>query len=190
MAKKALIVVDMQNDFCPGGSLAVPNGDEVIEPINQLVQEYLAAGDLVVYTKDHHPVDHISFQSNHIDGIWPNHCVQNTTGWEFHPDLNVEGPVFYKAFLTEEDSYSGFGGHIEANKDAQLLADYLKENGVEAVAVVGLALDYCVKSTALDARNLGFDSTVLLKGTRAVNVHPGDGNKAIGEMEILGITVL
>lgn len=189
MTKKALIVVDMQNDFCPGGSLAVPHGDEVIEPINRLVSEYLATGDLVVYTKDHHPAGHHSFQSGHSDGIWPDHCVQNTTGWEFHPDLQVEGPIFYKAFLTQEDSYSGFGGYIEANKDTQMLADYLKENGVKKVTVVGLALDYCVKSTAIDAHNLGFASTVLLDGTRAVNVNPDDGDKAIAEMKSLGITV-
>jgi len=190
MAKKALIVVDVQNDFCPGGTLAVLQSDEVIAPINQLVNQYLAAGDLVVYTKDHHPANHHSFQSAHPDGIWPDHCVQNTNGWEFHPDLIVEGPVFYTGFLAEEDSYSGFGGHIEANKDAQLLGDYLKENGVEAVTVVGLALDYCIKATAIDAHNLDFASTVLLDGTRAVNVNPDDGDKAIAEMKSLGVVVL
>ena len=154
MAKKALIVVDMQNDFCPGGALGVPQGDEVIAPINALVDEFKDAGMPVVYTKDHHPADHHSFTSNHPEGIWPDHCVQNSEGWEFHRDLTVDGPTFYKAFLTEEDSYSGFGGHIEATADAQSLAAYLKEQGVDEVTVVGLALDYCVKSTAIDARTL------------------------------------
>jgi nicotinamidase/pyrazinamidase len=189
MAKKALIVVDMQNDFCPGGALAVPHGDEVIEPINTLVAEYVSRGDVVVYTKDHHPANHISFASNDPDGIWPDHCVQNTPGWEFTADLNVGGPTFYKAFQTGVDSYSGFGGHIEPQPEAQSLADYLQAQDVREVAVVGLALDYCVKSTALDAHKLGFATTVLLDGTRAVNVQPDDGDKAIADMRKSGITV-
>ncbi len=189
MAKKALIVVDMQNDFCPGGALAVPHGDDVIEPINRLVADFHAHGDLVVYTKDHHPEDHHSFISGHPDGIWPDHCVQHTQGWEFHPDLRVSGPVFYKAFFTTEDSYSGFGGRIMPEADAQPLADYLQEHGVEEVTVVGLALDYCVKSTAIDAHTLGFKTSVLLSGTRAVNVNPDDGAKAVAEMSALGIAV-
>lgn len=189
MAKKALIVVDMQNDFCPGGALAVSNGDDVVEPINARIQAYLKNNDVVVYTKDHHPKDHTSFQINHPDGVWPPHCVQSTTGWEFHPQLKVEGPTFFKAFLTEADSYSGFGGHIDPDMEAQTLADYLKEQDVESVEVVGLALDYCVKSTAIDAHNLGLETSVLLDGTRAVNVNPDDGDKAIEEMKSLGITV-
>lgn len=189
MPKRALIVVDMQNDFCPGGALAVPHGDEVIEPINQLVAEYSAANDVVIYTKDHHPADHQSFKANHPDGIWPDHCVQNTAGWEFHPDLTVQGPTFLKAFETEADSYSGFGGHIEPDSAAQSLADYLRAQGVEEVTVVGLALDYCVKSTALDAHKLGFKTTVRLDGTRPVNVNPDDGDKAVAELKAEGVTV-
>ena len=189
MSKKALIVVDMQNDFCPGGSLAVPQGDDVIQPINQLVAEFESNGDPVVYTKDHHPPNHHSFQSGHPEGIWPDHCVQNTHGWEFHPDLRVSGPVFYKAFHTAEDSYSGFGGHIEPASGAQSLTGYLKENNVGEVIVVGLALDYCVKSTAIDAHDLGFKTTVLLAGTRAVNVNPDDGDKAVAKLKSLGINV-
>lgn len=189
MAKKALIVVDMQNDFCPNGALAVPHGNEVIEPINGLVEQYIQNGDLVVYTKDHHPANHSSFKANHPDGIWPPHCVQGTTGWEFHPDLKVEGPTFYKAFLAQEDSYSGFGGHIEPDASAQSLADYLQTQGVEEVSVVGLALDYCVKSTAIDAHNLKLQISVILDGTRAVNVNPDDGDQAIADMKSLGITV-
>jgi nicotinamidase/pyrazinamidase len=189
MSKKALIVVDMQNDFCPGGALAVSQGDEVIEPINKLIDEYSAAGDVVVYTKDHHPADHHSFSANHPDGIWPNHCVQNTDGWEFHTGLKVLGPTFYKAFQTEEDSYSGFGGYLEPSSDSTSLEAYLKAEGVKSVTVVGLALDYCVKSTALDAENVGFKTTVLLDGTRPVNVAPDDGDKAVAELRSQGIEV-
>ncbi|MCG3209897.1 MAG: Nicotinamidase [Anaerolineae bacterium] len=189
MSRKALIVVDMQNDFCPGGALAVPHGDDVIGPINALVDTYLANGDVVVYTKDHHPADHHSFKANHPDGIWPNHCVQQTGGWDFHPDLVVSGPTFYKAFLTTEDSYSGFGGHIKPDMAAPSLADYLKEQRVSNVTVVGLALDYCVKSTAIDAKGLGFDTAVLLSGTRPVNVNPTDGDAAIAELRAAGVSV-
>lgn len=189
MAKKALIVVDMQNDFCPGGALGVPGGDEVIKPINELIDKFKKNNDLVVYTKDYHPSNHSSFKVNHPAGIWPPHCVQNTAGSEFHRELKVAGKTFFKAFQAEADSYSGFGGHIEADIDAQMLAAYLREHEVEEVVVVGLALDYCVKSTAIDAHKLGFKSTVVLDGTRAVNVNPDDGDKAIEEMKALGVTV-
>ncbi len=189
MSKKALIVVDMQNDFCPGGALGVNEGDQVVTPINTLIEEFTTNNNIVVYTKDFHPSDHSSFQVNHPDGIWPPHCVQNTNGVEFHADLKVTGETFYKAFTAEADSYSGFGGHISPEDSAQSLEDYLKANDVEAVTVVGLALDYCVKSTAIDAHKLGFKSTVLLEGTRPVNVNPEDGDKAVAEMRELGITV-
>lgn len=189
MSKKALIVVDMQNDFCPGGALPVPHGDEVIAPINALVDEYTAAGQLVVYTKDHHPAGHHSFKINHPAGLWPPHCVQHTPGWELHPGLKVVGPTFYKAFTVTGDSYSGFGGHIEPDANAQTLAAYLKENEVAAVTVVGLALDYCVRATAIDADEAGFATTVYLSATRAVNVQSDDGDKAIAELKSLGIGV-
>jgi nicotinamidase/pyrazinamidase len=189
MPKKALIVIDYQNDFCPGGALGVPEGDQVVGKINQLVDEFTANGDLVIYTKDFHPGDHWSFKINHPDGIWPPHCVQGTGGVEFHPDLKVKGKTFYKAFLTELDSYSGFGGHVEADVEAQSLEDYLKEQGVQEVMVVGLALDYCVKATAIDAHKLGFKSKVLLAGTKPVNVNPEDGDKAIAEMKAAGVQI-
>lgn len=189
MTKKALIVIDTQNDFCPGGALAVPDGDQVIEPINRLVEEFTAQGDVVVYTKDFHPSDHCSFKINDPEGIWPPHCVQGSEGVEFHPDLTVAGPTFYKAFTTEADSYSGFGGHISPDRGAQSLEAYLTEQKVKEVVVVGLALDYCVKSTAIDAHQLGFDTTVALAGTRPVNVNPEDGDEAVAEMRELGISV-
>lgn len=189
MAKKALIVVDVQNDFCPGGALGVPEGDQVIPPINQLVDEYIKNGDIVVYTKDYHPSNHVSFKINSPEGIWPPHCVQNTEGVNFHPDLAVKGEVFVKGFLPERDSYSGFGGYNEPNINGASLEAYLKEQGVEEVTVVGLALDYCVKSTAIDAHRLGFKSTVVLEGTRPVNVNPEDGDKAVEEMQAAGVEV-
>jgi nicotinamidase/pyrazinamidase len=189
MAKRALIVVDVQNDFCPGGALAVTEGDQVVAPINKLVDEFRARGDLVIYTKDYHPSSHISFKVNHPEGIWPPHCIQNSEGVKFHPELKVKGQTFYKAFTPEQDSYSGFGGRREPEVEAQSLEAYLKEQGVGEVVVVGLALDYCVKSTAIDAHNLGFKSTVLLEGTRAVNVQPEDATKAIEEMKERGIVV-
>lgn len=189
MSRKALIVVDVQNDFCPGGALPVAHGDEVVEPINKLIDEYLASGDVVVYTKDHHPANHCSFKSSHPAGIWPDHCVPDTPGWEFHRVLNVVGATFYKAFLPADDTYSGFDGHIEPEVAAQSLGDYLRAKDVSEVTVVGLALDYCVKFTAMGAKTQGFDTTVLLAGTRAVNVDPADGDKAIAELRGLGITV-
>ena len=189
MAEKALIVVDTQNDFCPGGALAVPDGDQVIGPINRLVEKFTTQGNLVVYTKDFHPSDHCSFKINHPEGIWPPHCVQGTEGVEFHPDLTVAGPTFYKAFTAEADSYSGFGGHIAAEPEAQSLEAFLTEQDVREVVVVGLALDYCVKSTAIDAHQLGFDTTVVLEGTRPVNVNPEDGDAAVVEMRDLGISI-
>lgn len=189
MTKRALIVVDVQNDFIPGGALAVPEGDQVITPINKLIDEFVDRDDLVIYTKDYHPSNHISFKVNHPEGIWPPHCVQNSEGVEFHPELKVKGQTFFKAFTPEQDSYSGFGGRREPDLEAQTLEAYLKEQGVEEVVVVGLALDYCVKSTAIEAQKLGFKSTVLLEGTRAVNVQPEDADKAIEEMKKTGVTV-
>ena len=189
MSKKVLIVVDVQNDFCPGGALAILKGDEVISPINALVHSYAKAGDIIVYTKDFHPADHTSFSANHSNGIWPDHCVQGTPGVEFHPELRVQGKTFYKAFNTDEDGYSGFGGFAEAHLEAQSLINFLQEQAVNEAVIVGLALDYCVKSTAVDAHNHGIATTVILAGTRAVNVNPDDGNQAIAEMKSLGITV-
>lgn len=189
MANKALIVVDFQNDFCPNGALAVPEGDQILDTVNDLVEEFIERGDMVVYTKDYHPENHVSFAENHPEGIWPPHCVQGTTGAEFFPELIVNGPTFYKAFIAEQDSYSGFGGHLEPIEDSPSLESYLREQGIEAVTVVGLALDYCVKSTALDAQELGFPTTVVLSGTRAVNVEPDDDERAVEALRAVGVTV-
>lgn len=189
MTKQALIVVDFQNDFCPNGALAVSEGDQILDTVNDLVEEFVERGDIVVYTKDFHPEDHVSFAENDPEGIWPPHCVQGTTGAEFFPELTVKGPTFFKAFMTERDSYSGFGGHIEPNEDSQTLEDYLREQEIEEVTIVGLALDYCVKSTALDAQEMGFLTTVVLSGTRAVNVEPDDDQKAIEAMKSADVKI-
>lgn len=189
MAKKALIVVDFQNDFCPDGALAVPEGDQILDTVNDLVQEFVERDDVVVYTRDFHPENHSSFAENNPEGIWPHHCVQGTTGAEFYPELIVKGETFYKGFVPERDSYSGFGGHIEPNESSQSLEDYLRAQDIDEVTVIGLALDYCVKSTALDAHRLGFKPTVVLSGTRAVNIEPDDGDRAVEEMKNAGVTV-
>lgn len=197
--KKALIIVDVQNDFCPGGALAVKHGDEVVAVINGLQKNY----DLVVATKDWHPLNHKSFASNNnapvgelrtLNGrpqvMWPNHCVQGTEGAEFHPELNtlkIE-KIFTKGENPEVDSYSGFFDNDK--KSSTGLGEYLREKKVTEVDVVGLALDYCVKATALDAKNLGFKTRVILDATRAVNLHPEDTNKAVLELTEKGIEVI
>lgn len=182
---KALIVVDIQNDFLPGGSLAVTDGDKIIPYINSIMPMF----DKVVTTQDFHPSNHSSFVSNSPNGIWPNHCIQGTGGAEFSKLLNLDkvDKNFEKGTNPEVDSYSGF---FDNDKKTQTgLFDYLKENNITEVFVVGLALDYCVKATAIDSHNLGFKTTLLLRGTKAVNIHPDDGRKARQEMEDLGIDV-
>lgn len=198
--KKALIIVDVQNDFCPGGALAVTKGDEIIPFINSLInsQRY----DLVVATKDFHPATHGSFAVNNnkevysmgeLGGLsqvmWPAHCVQGSAGSDLHPHLNSAkiDKIFNKGTNPEIDSYSGFFDNDK--KSSTGLGEFLKEQGVSDVEVVGLALDYCVKATALDAQALGFKTSVLLSGTAAVNLSPEDGFKAIIELQNAGVKV-
>lgn len=175
---KALIIVDVQNDFCPGGALAVNQGDKVVEPINELSRQFEADGYPVVFTRDWHPANHISFKPN--GGIWPPHCVAGTTGAQFHPDLYFP-PVSIlvsKATEPEQEAYSGFQGTG--------LASWLREMGVEELWITGLATDYCVKNTVLDAIKLGFKVKVVKRAIRAVNVSPNDGEQAINEMILNG----
>ncbi len=197
---EALILVDIQHDFLPGGALAVTDGDAVIPIANQLQSHF----DLVVATQDFHPENHQSFAANHpgkqignviqLNGLdqvlWPNHCVQGSSGVEFASDLQMDkvAKVFPKGTDPEIDSYSGFfdNGHRKATG----LGDYLKEHGVNRVVVVGLATDYCVKFTALDAKKLGFDTTVVPEATRAVNLQPQDFEKAIDEMAEAGVKII
>jgi nicotinamidase/pyrazinamidase len=175
---EALIVVDVQNDFCPGGALAVPDGDAVVERVNQLARD----ASFVVATRDWHPADHGSFGPQ--GGPWPAHCVQGTEGAELHPgiDRDLIDVVVDKGRAVDRDGYSGF-------EDTDL-ASVLRERGVTAVDVAGLALDYCVKATALDARRAGLDVTVHRGATRAVEVSPGDGERAVSELRAAGVEVV
>ncbi|WP_282780203.1 bifunctional nicotinamidase/pyrazinamidase [Phaeodactylibacter xiamenensis] len=196
---RALICVDIQNDFCPGGSLEVREGDQVIPVANKLMEHF----DLVVATQDWHPANHKSFAAMHpwrypgdvidLNGLqqilWPIHCVQGSFGAEFAPGLNADAfeKVFVKGTDTEIDSYSGFfdNGHRKATG----LGDYLKEKGVEEVYILGLALDVCVKFTVLDALGLGFKTYLVEDGCRGVNLNEGDSDKALSEMREKGAII-
>ena len=193
---KALIIVDVQNDFCPGGALAVAGGDAVVPVINSI----LPAFDVVVATQDFHPQNHGSFAVNHagatvgnqieLNGLpqilWPAHCVQNTRGADFHPLLDTSGldATIQKGTDVNVDSYSGFFDNGRQN--ATGLADFLNSRGVGTVFVCGLATDYCVKWTALDAISLGFETFVIADATRGVNLSPLDSELALQEIVAAG----
>jgi nicotinamidase/pyrazinamidase len=179
--KTALILVDIQNDFCPGGSLAVREGDHVVPVVNALQKHF----DLIIATKDWHPVGHSSFET-----LWPPHCVQDTQGAEFVPALDTTriARTFLKGTDMEVDSYSGFFDN--EHRRATGLGDYLKAQGVTDVVITGLATDYCVKFTALDALQLGFRTTVVRDACRGVEVNPGDTERALAEMAGSGARIV
>src|SRR6185437_13670804 len=195
----ALILVDIQNDFLPGGALAVPEGDAVIPVCNAMRDRF----DLVVATQDWHPRDHGSFAANHpghsvgqvidLNGLtqilWPVHCVQNTPGAHFAKDLRLLSTdrVFQKGTDPAIDSYSGFfdNGHRKSTG----LDAFLKNKSVTDIFVAGLATDYCVKFTALDARSLGYNVHLVFDACRGVNLHPGDVDAAIEEMRKAGVMI-
>jgi len=175
---RALIVVDVQNDFCPGGALAVPDGDAVVEQVNRLASE----APFVVATRDWHPPDHGSFAEQ--GGVWPVHCVSGTLGAELHPEIDRDAidVVIDKGQARDTEGYSGFEGTgLEA---------LLRSRDVDTVDVAGLALDYCVRATALDAKRAGFDVVVHRGATRAVEVTPGDAERAVQELRAAGISVV
>ena len=178
--KRALIVVDVQNDFCPGGALAVAQGDEVVAPLNKLIEEFLERGEPVFKSRDWHPEKTRHFAA--YGGTWPVHCVQNTKGAEFHPELidDMHIRVVSKG-LGDENSYSAFDGTD--------LALQLRRLGTEEVWVGGLATDYCVKNTVLDALKEGFRVKALKNAMRAVELKPGDGERAIAEMQDAGAEI-
>jgi nicotinamidase/pyrazinamidase len=180
--KKALIVVDVQNDFCPGGSLAVAHGDEVVAPINKLIREFLDRAEPVYKTRDWHPARTKHFAA--YGGVWPIHCVQNTRGAEFHADL-LEDPrinIISKGIDESADGYSAF--------DGTNLGGLLREEGVEEIWVGGLATDYCVKETVLDGVRQGFKVKALADSMRAVNLKADDGAKAVAQMRAAGAEIV
>lgn len=198
--KSALIIVDVQNDFLPGGALAVTHGDQILPLINELQQKF----KFTVATQDFHPADHGSFAANHkgknigelidLHGLsqilWPVHCVQGSEGAAFHSDLNQEEwkAIFQKGKNPDVDSYSGFFDN--ARRGDTGLGDFLIENGIKSVYITGLALDYCVKYTALDAMSLGFETFLIVDATRPVNLDPSDGQKAIEELIRAGVKII
>ena len=187
--KTALIVVDVQNDFAhPNGSLYVAEGEAVVPTINREVVQALAARAGVFYTQDWHPPSTPHFKKD--GGIWPVHCVQDTWGASFHPDLQIRGEVVRKG-TGGEDGYSGFTVRDPRSGYEQQtpLESRLRERGIERVVVVGLATDYCVKATAIDAVSKGFQTTALGGAMRAVNLEPGDGDRALAEMQQAGVRI-
>ena len=185
----ALLVVDVQNDFAdPAGSLYVAGGEEVPSVANREASRARAAGALVVYTRDWHPPETPHFTPQ--GGIWPVHCVRETWGAEFHPTLKVDGELIYKA-TGPEDGYSAFSvQHLPTGEIRGTgLDELLKKHGVTNVVIVGIATDYCVRQTALDAVRLGYDVEVLREGIRAVDIEPGDGERALAEIEDAGARV-
>jgi nicotinamidase/pyrazinamidase len=188
--RTALLVVDVQNDFAdPNGNLYVKEGEAVIPVVNEAVRAAQDAGATIVYTQDWHPPDTPHFIKD--GGTWPVHCVRDTWGAELHPDLLVDGERVRKG-TGGEDGYSGFTMADPTTGEASStgLAELLRSRGVERVVVVGLAMDVCVKATALDAVRLGFSPVeVLMAGTRPVELHAGDGERATDEMREAGVTL-
>lgn len=198
--KRALVIVDVQNDFMPGGALGVPEGDQVVEVINRLMPRFA----LVVATQDWHPPDHGSFAANHpgrrigevidLNGLeqilWPVHCVQGTEGAAFAAGLDTSrsSRVFCKGVDAGTDSYSVLLDN--GRRRSTGLGEHLKQRGVTQVYLAGLATDYCVKFSALDARESGFETFVVVDACRGVELAPGDTAKAIEEMQRAGVTIL
>lgn len=196
---KALVLVDLQNDFVKGGALAVPGGDELIPLANRLQTRF----DLIVATQDWHPANHGSFAINHpgknvfdiiqlgglTQTLWPVHCVQNTLGADFVPGLNRDrwAAIFQKGTDPEIDSYSGFFDN--GKRRATGMGDYLKKREANHLYILGLATDYCVKFTALDAMALGFETTLIEDASRGVDLNSGDVHKAVDEMRQTGVKI-
>lgn len=196
---RALILVDIQNDFCTGGALAVPNGEAVVPLANRL----MPLADVVAATQDWHPADHGSFAVNHpgalpftmaeLGGLpqilWPAHCVQGTTGARLHPDLDTQRitKVFPKGTDPDIDNYSGFFDN--GRRKATGLADWLLAQGISDLLICGLATDYCVKATAIDAAQLGFTTTVVTDACRGVGLKPDDIGEALDAMRAAGVGI-
>jgi nicotinamidase/pyrazinamidase len=180
--KPALLVGDVQNDFCPGGALAVTNGDQIVPVINELIPQF----EIVVYIRDWHPQDHISFSDKpqFIDKSWPVHCVANTRGADFHPDLmfNLGAMIIEKGTVANEEAYSAFHGTV--------LAQTLHKLGVDTVFVTGLATDYCIKATTLDALKESFQVYLVQDACKGVDNPPGMVAKALNDMSQAGAKII
>jgi nicotinamidase/pyrazinamidase len=188
---RALLLIDIQNDFVPGGALAVPKGHEVVRVANRWIDEFLRNSELVIATQDWHPPSHSSFISqNSTTGVWPDHCVQYTHGAEFVEGLNVDAiqTVVRKGTDPHIDSYSGFFDNKHQKQTEP--AGVLRKANVDTVYILGLATDYCVKFTALDARQLGLTTNVVREGCRAINLSPNDEQQAFEDMQAAGATIL
>ncbi len=203
MTKRALLLVDLQNDFCAGGALAVPEGDSTIDVANELITRCKARDDAIVASQDWHPANHGSFASvqvaepytqGELDGLpqtwWPVHCVQNTEGAALHPLLNAKAidAVFHKGENPAIDSYSAFFDNGHRQKTA--LDAWLRERGITELIVMGLATDYCVKFSVLDALQLGYGVTVITDGCRGVNIDPQDSLMAFQDMSAAGAVLM
>lgn len=196
---KALVMVDIQNDFLPGGALAVPDGDEIIAVTNRVQEDF----DLIVATQDWHPADHGSFASQHPGKkpgdqvellglpqiLWPPHCIQRSHGAEFAADLDISrlARVFQKGTDPNVDSYSGF--YDNGRRRSTGLAEYLRQMVITETYILGLATDYCVKFTALDSAREGFATHLLIEGCRGVELEPGDVDRALDEMCEAGVWI-
>ncbi|PWU24830.1 MAG: nicotinamidase, partial [Candidatus Rokuibacteriota bacterium] len=176
----ALVIVDVQNDFCQGGALAVAGGDEVVAPLNRYAALFAEAGAPVFATRDWHPAHTTHFKE--LGGLWPPHCVGGTAGAEFHRDLCLPpgAIIVSKGMDPEEDAYSGFQARDATGRP---FAELLESRGVQRLFIGGLATDYCVKATALDAAREGMDVVILQDAVRAVDLAPGDGARALEEMK-------
>jgi nicotinamidase/pyrazinamidase len=185
--RDALVVVDVQNDFCPDGALGVRDGDRVVPALNRWIARFRAVGAPVVLTRDWHPRETRHFAAG--GGAWPPHCVQSTPGAAFHRDLAVppEAIVVSKGMDPEQDAYSAFQAQDALGRP---LPAVLSARGVRRLFLGGLATDYCVKATTLDAARAGFQTVVLLDAIRAVDLVPGDGERALAEMRAAGARVL
>ncbi|HWP56283.1 MAG TPA: nicotinamidase [Candidatus Acidoferrales bacterium] len=183
--KDALLIIDVQNDFCPGGALPVAEGDQVVPVLNRYIDKFRAANLPILATRDWHPEKTKHFKA--YGGLWPVHCVQGTRGAEFHPELRLpkDAIIISAGMKADEEGYSGFEG-VDAR--GEKLADVLRELGVERVFVGGLATDYCVRHTVLDALKEGFQVVLIEEGVRGVNLKPDDSARAIQEMIQAGAT--
>ncbi|MCS3429520.1 bifunctional nicotinamidase/pyrazinamidase [Klebsiella sp. BIGb0407] len=203
MSQQALLLVDLQNDFCAGGSLEVPEGSQTVSVANHMISLFQLLESKIVATQDWHPADHGSFasvqnsvpyQQGTLAGLtqtwWPDHCIQQSHGAEFHPQLNIETAdhVTQKGCQPEIDSYSAFfdNGHRHDTG----LDNWLRQQDVSTLVIMGLATDYCVKYTVLDALNLGYNVTVITDGCRGVNLQPSDSEQALQDMALAGARLM